>query len=33
VYIHLNSGDGVNQGYYKVEFDDGNIFKFQTAPG
>ncbi len=33
VYIHLNSGDGVNEGFYHIEFDDGTKVLFQTAPG
>lgn len=33
VFLHLNSGDGVNLGFYTIEFDDGNIIKLQTAPG
>lgn len=33
VFLHLNSGDGVNQGFYSIVFDDGHVIKFQTAPG
>ncbi len=33
VYLHLNSGDGVNEGYYSIVFDDGHVIRFQTAPG
>ena len=33
VYIHLNSGEGVNEGFYTVEFDNGDKIIFQTAPG
>lgn len=33
VYVHLNSGEGVNEGLYTIEFDDGEKVFFQTAPG
>ena len=33
VYIHLNSAEGVNQGLYTIEFDNGEKVLFQTAPG
>lgn len=33
VYIHLNSGQGINEGFYTVQFDDGGKIIFQTAPG
>jgi hypothetical protein len=33
VYIHLNSGEGVNEGVYTIEFDDGQKVLFETAPG
>ncbi len=33
MFLHLNSADGVNAGYYTIEFDDGGKVMFQTAPG
>lgn len=33
VYVHLNSGEGVNEGFSTIEFDDGGRVVFQTAPG
>jgi hypothetical protein len=33
VYVHLNSGEGVNEGFCTIEFDDGGKVVFQTAPG
>lgn len=33
VFLHLNSGDGVNAGFYTIQFDDGGKIRFQTAPG
>jgi hypothetical protein len=33
VYVHLNSGDGINEGFYTIEFDDGTKVIFQTCPG
>ncbi len=33
MFLHLNSGDGINSGFYNVEFEDGHVIRFQTAPG
>lgn len=33
VYVHLNSGEGVNEGFCTIQFDDGGKVVFQTAPG
>lgn len=33
VFIHLNSADGVNEGFYNIEFEDGGKIVFQTCPG
>ena len=33
VKIHMNSGEGVNWGFYNVIFDDGQKIQFQTPPG
>ena len=33
VYVHLNSGEGVNEGLYTIEFSDGEKIFFPTAPG
>lgn len=30
--IHLNSGDGINIGWYHIVFDDGQEVCFQTPP-
>ncbi len=29
----MNSGDGINEGFYRVIFDDGHEILFQTPPG
>ncbi len=31
--MHLNSGEGVNEGFYTIHFDDGGKVVYQTAPG
>lgn len=28
----MNSGDGINEGFYHVNFDDGHQIVFQTPP-
>ena len=33
MFLHFNSGDGINEGFYSVEFDEGHVVRFQTAPG
>lgn len=33
MFVHINSGEGVNQGFYHIEFDDGGTVLFQTPPG
>ncbi len=30
--IHLNSADGINIGWYRIVFDDGQEICFQTPP-
>lgn len=30
--MHMNSGDGINEGLYHVVFDDGQEIVFQTPP-
>ena len=29
----MNSGEGINAGFYIIEFDDGQTVRFQTPPG
>lgn len=33
VKIHMNSGEGINWGLYKIEYDDGGLIYYQTPPG
>ena len=33
VNLHVNSADGLNQGFYYIEFDDGQLIGFTTPPG
>jgi hypothetical protein len=33
VEIHLNSGNGINLGFYHIVFDNGEEVCFQTPPG
>ena len=33
VNLHMNSADGINEGFYYIQFEDGHLIGFTTPPG